>query len=326
MYPTPGDPAYGIFVATQMASVADAGAQVDVDFVNGRRGNWEYARALARIRRRARSPDYDVVHAHYGLSGFVSTLHSLPLVVSFCGDDLLGTPDGSGGITAKSRVGILLSQLAARRADAIICKSEQLRAALPGSATRQRAHVIGNGVNTALFRPGDRGAARQRLGLNGEERLVIFPHSRRQTAVKRFDLAEAAAAQLAGLGVQARLWVVNDVAPEAMPDYYRAADCLLLTSDHEGSPNTVKEGLCCDLPVVSVEVGDVRHWFDLAPGCRLVERDPAAIARGVVEVLRGARHVDGTRVREEIGLGSIARRVLTVYRTAMERRPLRAAH
>ena len=319
MYPTPEDPAYGVFVASQMESVAQAGASVHLVFVNGRRGKWQYARAVREVRRLARASTYDVVHAHYGLTGFVAAVHGVPLVVSFCGDDLLGTPDGRGGITMKSRLGIGLSRFAARRSDAIICKSEQLRQALPVSA-RARAQVIGNGVDTARFQPGDRAAARQRLGLDPGERLVLFPHSRRQAAVKRFDLAQAAVEQLPNWGVRARLWVVNEVAPEAMPDYYRAADCLLVTSDHEGSPNTVKEALCCELPVVSVDVGDVRRWLALAPGCRVVERDPAAIASGLAEVLGGPGRVAGGRVRDEIGLAAVAQRVLAVYRDAMERR------
>jgi glycosyltransferase involved in cell wall biosynthesis len=320
MYPTPDDPAYGVFVASQMESIAQAGASVNIVFINGRRGKWQYVRALREVGRLASASSYDVVHAHYGLTGFVAALHSVPLVVSFCGDDLLGTPDGHGGITVKSRLGIGLSRFAARRSDAAICKSEQLRQALPESV-RSRAQVIGNGVDTARFHPGERAAARQRLGLDPGERLVLFPHSRRQAAVKRFDLAQAAAERLPNCGVRARLWVVNDVAPEGMPDYYRAADCMLVTSDHEGSPNTVKEALCCDLPVVSVDVGDVRRWFALAPGCRIVERDPAAIARGLAEVLGGPGRVAGVRVRDEIGLPAVAQRVLAVYRDAMERRP-----
>src|SRR5713101_1801752 len=104
MYPTPDDPAYGIFVASQMESVAQAGASVDVMFVNGRLGEGQYVRAVSEVRRRARSSAYDVVHAHYGLTGFVAAFHRIPLVVSFCGDDLLGTPDGHGGITLKSRL------------------------------------------------------------------------------------------------------------------------------------------------------------------------------------------------------------------------------
>jgi len=318
MYPTSDDPTYGIFVATQMQSVMELGAQVEIDFVNGRRGDWEYARAIWRVRSRARSGRFDLVHAHYGLTGFVAAFQNLPLVVSYCGDDLLGTPDGRGGTTAKSRFIVRMSRIAASRADGIICKSDELRQALPRAHDRARARVIGNGVDTKLFSPGDRTLARNRLGVGGDELIVLFPHSRRQSAVKRFDLAEAGMACLeTSGGVRARLWIVNGVAPDAMADYYRAADCLLLTSDHEGSPNTVKEALCCDLPVVTVDVGDVQRWLSLAAGCEVVRRDPIAIAAGLSAVLGKRRRVNGAAARAQLDLSAVAEQVLSTYEQAL---------
>src|SRR5258708_6162450 len=281
MYPTAADPVFGRFVARQMVSVANAGADVEILFIAARGRDWRYVWGMLQTFRRAISGRFDLVHAHFGLTGFVTAFQPLPLVVSFCGDDLFGTPDGRGGATRLSRLATRLSHWAARRADAIICKSEPLRAALPRAVDRDRAYVIGNGVDTDMFRPGDRLAARARLRLGPDDRLVLFPHTRKQASVKRFDLAEAAVRLLVAGGCPAVLWVVNDVDPDRMPDYYRAADCLLLTSEHEGSPNTVKEALCCDRPVVSVDVGDVRRLIDVAPGCRLGAPDSLTIAAGL---------------------------------------------
>jgi len=320
MYPSPADPVYGSFVARQVRSLVTTGAEVEVLFVDGRRGSWAYLAAVGRILAALRRGRFDVVHAHYGLTGFFAGFHRHPLVVSFCGDDLMGTPDGRGGTLFVSRVARRLSWLAARRADAIICKSEGLRRALRRKADRDRAHVIGNGLDVTLFRPGDRRGARERLGLLLTERIVLFPHSRQQAAVKRLALAEAAIAELRERGVEARLWVVNGVAPDDMPDYYRAADCLLLTSEHEGSPNTVKEALACDLPVVSTDVGDVRRWVDHADGCRLVSPDTKSVADGLIEVLSGRPHVDGSKVREILGGTAVAKAVLMAYDEAMAAR------
>jgi len=318
MYPTVTDPTYGVFVATQMRSV-ESRVEVHVEFIDGRRSNWRYAGAIPLIRRLASSGAFDLVHAHYGLTGFVASFHDLPLVVSFCGDDLLGTPNGRGALTVKSRVIRWLSQKAARRADAVICKSEELRMLLPHNVDRARAHVIPNGVDTEQFCPGDRADARARLSFAPGEPLILFPSTPTERR-KRLDMAEAAVARLHANGISARLVVIQGASPERMPDYYRAADCLLLTSDWEGSPNVVKEALCCDLPVVSVDAGDVRRWFQLTRGCHLVDREPDAIAQGLAKALGGVRHVDGQRVRDEVGLPKIAAQVLGVYKQAIAQR------
>jgi glycosyltransferase involved in cell wall biosynthesis len=320
MFPTASDPGFGAFVADQMHWVQRCGAHVTIDVIDGRAGKWQYVRAITRVRRAARSGQFDLVHAHYGLTGFVATFQPLPLVVSFCGDDLLGTPDGHGGMTLGSRLQRVLSRRAAPRAQAIVCKSEQLRAALPIEADRARAHVLPNGVDTARFAPGDRAEARRRLGVAIQDRLVLFPHTP-AVARKRFDLAQAAMTRLAARRSAARLWTVSGVPHAKMPDYYRAADCLLLTSDQEGSPNVVKEALCCDLPVVSVDSGDVRKWIELGPGSVLVGRDPDAIAAGVESVLSNGRAADGSRIREELAAERTAHRLIAIYREAIMRRP-----
>ncbi len=319
MYPTAADPGYGAFVADQMDWVQRCGARVVVDVINGRAGRTQYALAIPRVRRAARSGQFDVVHAHYGLTGFIGSFQSLPLIVSFCGDDLLGTPNGLGGVTWGSRLQRTLSRHAARRAHAIICKSEQLRDALPNPADRARSHVVPNGVDTTRFGPGDRAIARQRLGIRATERLVLFPHTP-TVPRKRLDLAETAMERLVARGHTVRLWPVTGVPHADMPDYYRAADCLLLTSDQEGSPNVVKEALCCDLPVVTVDVGDVRRWIEPGSGSELVGREPEMITAGLERVLGNGRRVDGTRIRQELSAERVARRLIEIYQQALKGR------
>ena len=104
-----------------------------------------------------------------------------------------------------------------------------------------------------------------------------------------------------------------------MPDYYRAADCMLLTSDSEGSPNVVKEALACGVPVVSVDAGDVRFWLDRVPGCVVAERDPAALAAALECVLDGPGSVDASSVLPELDRANAARRLLAVYHSVRQR-------
>ncbi len=318
MYPSPRHPSYGAFVENQVRSLVRAGVTAEVAFVNGRRTAAAYALAPLRIRRLARSGRFDLVHAHYGLAGWVASFHGLPLVVTYHGDDLLGTPRRGGRLTIKSQVNRWLGQMAARHAAALICVSENLRQTLWRPMDRARAKVIPLGVDTEVFAPGDRRVARTKLGLPLDERLVLFPNTPTEPR-KRLDLAEAAIAYLNAARIQARLWVVTGVPHDEMPDYFRAADCLLLTSDWEGSPLVVREALSVDLPVVSVDAGDTWAWLGRVPGCRLVQRDPAGIAGGLREVLEGNGRIDGAPIRAEFAIDRVSARVLDVYADVLGR-------
>lgn len=89
---------------------------------------------------------------------------------------------------------------------------------------------------------------------------------------KRFFLAKAAIDELK-LGDAILLLTARHVPQSEMPYYYRAADVMLLTSSHEGSPNSVKEALACNIPVVSVDVGDVKERIENIPGCFVCNDD-----------------------------------------------------
>ena len=308
----------GIFIQREIDALRRLGMDVVTFEARYRLGPVRAARAL---RRRIHESRPDLVHVYAGSIGALcaSFVSPVPLVVTFMGSDLLGAARGD---PLRERfvchVSVLCSQWAARRAAALVVWSEQLRGALRRRADRARARVIPGGVDVDLFRPMDRGLARRSLGW--EEGPVVLFGASRHRAVKRFWLAEAAIRRLAALGIAARLESLEDVPPARVPLYLNAADCMLLTSQHEGSPNVVKEAVACACPVVGVPVGDVREILEgVAPGA-VVEADETALAAALLAVLRDGRRADGVaRIRDRHSAAAVAERVRGVYLEALSR-------
>ncbi|HPD13616.1 MAG TPA: glycosyltransferase family 4 protein [Planctomycetota bacterium] len=137
--------------------------------------------------------------------------------------------------------------------------------------------VIPNGVDTALFRPGNPEAARHALGLVPEG-LVLFSAGS-LVADKGFQhlitgvarLRRPASLYIAGpgdyraalerlardLGVADRVTFLGRVSQQQMPLWYQAADFFCFGSYHEGCPNAILEALACGTPVVSTDVGAI---------------------------------------------------------------------
>lgn len=132
--------------------------------------------------------------------------------------------------------------------------------------------------------------------------------------MKRTDLAEAAVAVARRAIGGVRLVVMRgDIRHAEVPVYLNASDCLLMCSDYEGSPNIVKEALACNLPVVSVDVGDVVERLRGVYPARIVRRDPEALGAALAEVLVTGARSNGRESVEALASAQITQRILEVY-------------
>jgi glycosyltransferase involved in cell wall biosynthesis len=315
MWPHPGDPDYGIFIKRQVDSLIAAGLRCDVLFIHGYRSAHAYAQAIRRIyAANRRRPPYALVHGHGGETAIPLRFYTRgPVLVSYCGSDLLGSPRADGTIPLSHRLRRSLLRQHSRLLSATLTKSPQMQAVLP-PGLRDRNVVVPNGVDTELFAPIDRDLARARLGWDQEERIVLFAADP-EVERKRHWLAKAACDKAAEEIGNLRLHVANGVPPSEMPVLMSAADCLLLTSSIEGSPNVVKEALMCDLPVVSTEVGDSRELLAGVEPSWVCPDRPDALSRALVECLRAPRRSNGREASSGLGLEPVAERVLALYRS-----------
>lgn len=307
MYPSPARPSFGTFVHDQVEALRAAGVEVDVlDF--SKRGSklrylWAFPRYWAALLRKR----YDLVHAHYVLAGVVARAQwGHKVVLTHHGAEALGQPPWQAP----------LCKLMTPLFDAVIHVSEEVRRALHDDD----GWVIPCGVDLDTFSPIARGEARQRLGLPAEKRLILFAgdHWRPE---KRFDLAEAALPLVQRELPEVELILLTKQPHDVVPLYMSACDALVLTSALEGSPMVIKEAMACNLPIVSVRVGDVPEVIGDTPGCALAERDPADIAAKLIQTLREPRRTDGRMRIDHLHHDRVAQRVLDVYiQTARHRK------
>ena len=314
LWPYPDDPGYGSFVKAQMESLRPLGVEYDLLFINGRESRWNYFRSVRQLRRRLRAAQYDLIHAHMGLSGWVARCQMpVPVVVSFLGDDVLGKFDSRGRLTFYGRLLKASSYILARLVRSVIIKSNEMKRRLGLDS----AHVIPNGVDLNLFRPMDCVAARRALGLDPTRKIVLFAYNRAELR-KRYDLVESAVARAREQVPELEILHIYRVPQEQMPLYVNAADLMVMASTIEGSPNAVKEALACNLPVVTVDVGDAAELIERTEGNHLVPREVGAIASTIVQVCRRSTRARSRERMAQLSIESVAERVLEVYRSAVQ--------
>jgi teichuronic acid biosynthesis glycosyltransferase TuaC len=314
MWPDAERPPYGVFVQRQVDDVARAGVPADVLYLRGYRSPLAYAWAAAWFALASASlRRYSLVHVHAGETAVAARFHvGTPMLVSYCGDDVLGDPREDGSVSAYARLRSAVVRAHSRLFPAVVVKSQEMHDRLP-SRTRRRTIVLPNGVDTRLFRPLDRADCRRELGWSDDERVALFAGTRPDSPRKRRRLAEAACAAASELVGPVRLHVAGSVPPEQMPVLMNAADCLLLTSSVEGSPNVVKEALMCNLPVVATPAGDVPLLLNGVEPSAVCRPDARELGNAVAACIASASRSNGREVATWLDGDRIAERLVEVY-------------
>lgn len=297
-YPTDETPGNSPCVEQQRRAIQRLGYNVDVLFINSEQTKLNYLKAMWRIFWASQVRNqYDLIHAHYGYCGIVARVQfRCPVVVTFRGSDVL------------SRREKPLSWLVARCVDRTIVMTKEMKRLLG----RNDAHVIPYGINLDLFKPRAQAEARQELGLSLEIPLVLFPYNPKRT-LKRFDLVEQAVAILKEEFPDIQVLAIYDKPHEAVALYMNACDAMVLASDTEGAPNAIREAMACNLPLVSVDVGDVADIIRDTEGCYICKRTPDDIAAKLAQVLKARKRTNGRLAVSGLDLSKAAVDVATVY-------------
>jgi teichuronic acid biosynthesis glycosyltransferase TuaC len=320
MYPTPENPAYGTFVRTQAESLKRAGVDLDVLVLRSRFQKLSYVKGIFQVRRRVAQSWVDVIHAHYSYAGVVARMQrKAPLVVTYHGDDLLGTIDQTGKKTFWSGAVVALGKLLARYADAAIVQSAEMASKLE----RANVYVLPHEVDLDMFQPTGRQQAREALGLEAGKKYLLFA-ANPEIAVKRFPLARAVADHLAEQDPAVELIVVSKETQQRLALYMSACDVLIFPSYQEGSPNIIKQAMACNLPIVATDVGDVRQVIGGTNGCYVCNPSVAEFAECIKRILAKRKRTNGREHVRHLDSSAVAAKLIEVYQQVVRRRETHA--
>lgn len=292
------------FVQSQYDSLKKEGLEMRMVGTEGK-GAKAYLRAAWKLRKMIRAERPDVVHGHYSLCGWVANLaclglcHKPKIVVSIL-----------GSFPTKGKKWKLVRWSIKHLWDATIVKSQRT-----ASQLGLPVNIIPNGVNMEIFQTQDNAAARKAVGFEAGKKYVIWC-SNPDRPEKDWALATEGVRELENKGNSAELVPVYDKTPDVVASYMNAADCLLLTSVSEGSPNVIKEAMSCNCPIVTTNVGDVTERLENLEGCYVVDsREPKELSGAIRKSLEFGKRTEGRKriIADQLEISQIAKRIKDIY-------------
>lgn len=291
------------FILEQGESLLRLGVEVDYYPIVGK-GFMGYWKSRKSFLHKIKIFQPDIIHAHYGLSGLLAnSQRKIPVVTTYHGSDI-----NTSGVYILSRLNMVLSSHSI-----FVSNENRLKSGLSKNFT-----LLPCGVDTKIFVPGLKGESRKLLGLEKNQKLVLFS-SAFDIAVKNSELALSAIALLPDV----RLIELKNYSRSQVALLMNAVDVALMTSFTEGSPQFIKEAMACNCPVVSVPVGDVPFVLKGVEGCFIAAYDAIDIAEKLKMAFMFGKRTEGRNRILELGWSTekVAEKLLSVYGDILGTKP-----
>ena len=211
----------------------------------------------------------------------------------------------------------------------------------------QRIEVIPNGIDTEIYKPGNKVAARAAYNLPQDKYLILFSAFSATSDKRKGNqfLVQALEKMVqAGWGSKTELVIIGASKPENPPDMgmkvhymghmhdeisqvllYSAADVVVAPSMQENLSNTVMESLACGTPVVAFDIGGMPDMIDhKINGYLATPFEANDLADGMMWVLENEsrREMLSQRARqsteERYALKTVANRYLMLYQSILK--------
>lgn len=304
LYPYSDHSTYGIFVKEQIDSLEDTKLQ-SVFFINAKKdGPLAYLNSVKKIKKLHK--EFDIIHCHHQFS-VLPILIGVPkkkiIILSVLGD-----------IEKRNFLNKFVYFIVKRRCNTIIFKNK---------LADKKGVLLPNGVDTNLFNEIPKKTAAKKLNLSIETKTALFvANGNVNNPIKRFDKFKQVIEGYNSSNPKffIKPLILSKVNRELVPYYYNSADVMILTSDHEGSPNAVKEAMACNLPIVSTNVGDVSRLLENVENCFVSKNNAIHDLVEKLQLIDFNKKSNGRKIIMELALNqkSIALKLKKVYVNSME--------
>ncbi len=290
----------------------------------------KYFRAIENFRL-AENLTYDIIHSHYWLSGklgnmaqklwecpHVTTFHTLGKIKNQTG---VGQPEPDFRIAAEKEI--------VQNCQRILAPTARERRNLIQfyNAPSDKINIVPCGVNLKIFNPMPKADARQRLGLNPSDTILLYigrfdplkglgplldtipylaDRHRIGLVIVGGDGVESAEYQIMmqkikKLGIDQQVIFAGQKDQHDLPPYYSAADVLVMPSSYESFGLVGLEAMACGRPVVSTAVGAVDSMIRRSnAGCVVDAPTPHSLAAGIQSVVDNPALPPAEKIRESI--------------------------
>ncbi len=267
-------------------------------FTINKKGVFGYLYNIIRLRKHLKRYQYDIVHAHYSFCGFVATFAGAkPLVVSLMGSDIIES-------SFFRQITIFFIKKIWKET---IVKSDEMKKML----SINTIHVIPNGVNFEQFKPINKEIALDKLNWDKTKKHILFAADPKRKE-KNYKLTELAFAELNRKDIC--LQSLNNVDNSLMPYLYNAADVIVLSSFHEGSPNVIKEAMACNKSIVSTNIGDVKTLIHGVKGCYLADFNILDFSTKLSQAIEFNKPTEGRNHINHLKSETIANEIISLYK------------
>ncbi len=279
MWPSRERPYFGLFVQEQVEAFGKGGFNLEFEIlvIDGYKSKLNYVFSVFSILKAIRSGRFDLIHIHFGLSGFFLLLigkPKIPIICTFHGSD----------ISSNSKRYLIkwISFKIAKKCDRLIVLNDDMASEL--NARNFGSVKIPCGVNIDFFKP------YKSENAISNPLLIGFPSDPSRIEKNYFLFQRVIEMLLIKYGLKVERLLFMKMDRTQILKSLNKIDVLLMTSNYEGSPQIIKEAMACNCRIVSRDVGDVSILLDGLNNAQVVpyNAEIQEYCEAVMKVLRAS--------------------------------------